>query len=55
MTIGSLKSGRPAIGEVLTIIPNHACAVSNLHDVIHGVVGGLVERSYPVAARGRVA
>ena len=44
-----------AIGDVLTIIPNHACAVSNLHDVVHGVAGGRVERSYRVAARGRVA
>jgi D-serine deaminase-like pyridoxal phosphate-dependent protein len=49
------ETGRPAIGEVLTIIPNHACAVTNLHDVVHGVVGDQVERSYPVAARGRVA
>ncbi|NNG03256.1 MAG: D-TA family PLP-dependent enzyme [Inquilinus sp.] len=48
------ESVRPAIGEILTIVPNHACAVSNLHDVVHGVVGDDVERSYPVAARGRV-
>ena len=48
------ESTRPAIGEVLTIIPNHACAVTNLHDMVHGVVGDQVERSYPVAARGRV-
>ncbi len=51
----SEESGRPAIGETLTIIPNHACAVTNLHDLVHGVVDGRVERSYPVAARGRVA
>ncbi len=49
------ESGRPTIGDVLTIIPNHACAVSNLHEVVHGVVGDRVDRSYPVAARGRVA
>ncbi len=49
------ETGRPAIGEVLTIIPNHACAVSNLHDQVHAVIGERVERSYPVAARGRVA
>ena len=49
------ESGRPSIGDVLTIIPNHACAVSNLHEVVHGVAGDRVERSYPVAARGRVA
>ena len=51
----SAESARPAIGEILTIIPNHACVVSNLHDFVHGVVGDRVERSYPVAARGRVA
>ena len=49
------EGSRPQIGDVLTIIPNHACAVTNLHDVVHGVVGDTVERSYPVAARGRVA
>lgn len=49
------ETGRPAIGEVLNIIPNHACAVTNLHDVVHGAVGDQVERSYTVAARGRVA
>ena len=43
------SSGRPAIGDVLTIIPNHACAVTNLHDVVHGGGGDMVERSYPVA------
>lgn len=45
---------RPAIGERVTIIPNHACVVSNLHDLVHGVRGDRVERTFQVAARGRV-
>jgi D-serine deaminase-like pyridoxal phosphate-dependent protein len=47
-------NARPAIGERVTIIPNHACAVSNLHDVVYGVRGSRVERAFAVAARGKV-
>jgi D-serine deaminase-like pyridoxal phosphate-dependent protein len=47
-------NARPAIGERVTIIPNHACAVSNLHDVVYGVRGNRVERAFAVAARGKV-
>ena len=44
----------PRIGERLRIIPNHACVVSNLFDIVH-LFGpdGTVE-TVPVAARGRV-
>jgi D-serine deaminase-like pyridoxal phosphate-dependent protein len=44
----------PRIGERLRIVPNHACVVSNLFDVVH-LLGpeGEVE-TVPVAARGRV-
>ena len=44
----------PRIGERVTIIPNHACAVTNLHDVVYGVRGDRVERVFKVEARGRV-
>jgi D-serine deaminase-like pyridoxal phosphate-dependent protein len=44
----------PQIGERVTIIPDHACAVSNLHDRVYGVRGGRIERVFEVAARGRV-
>jgi D-serine deaminase-like pyridoxal phosphate-dependent protein len=45
---------RPAIGDRIAIIPNHACVVTNLFDEVHFVGGnGPVER-VPVAARGRV-
>ena len=36
------------------MIPNHACVVSNLHDVVYAVRGERVERVLPVAARGKV-
>lgn len=50
----SASNTRPHIGERVTIIPNHACAVTNLHDVLYGVRGDRVERVFKVEARGRV-
>ena len=50
----SASNARPRIGERVTVVPNHACAVTNLHDVIYGVRGDRVERVFQVAARGRV-
>lgn len=44
---------RPAVGELVRIIPNHVCIVVHLNDVIVGVRGDSVETSWPVAARGR--
>ena len=48
------SNAKPGIGERVTVIPNHACVVSNLHDTVYAVRGGRVERVLPVAARGRV-
>jgi D-serine deaminase-like pyridoxal phosphate-dependent protein len=45
---------RPKVGEVVSVIPNHCCSVSNMNDEIHGVRNGLVEVIWPVAARGKV-
>ncbi len=45
---------KPEIGERVTVIPNHACGVSNLHDVIYGLRGGRVEAVWPILARGKV-
>ena len=45
---------RPAIGERVTIIPNHCCPVTNLLDQVVGVRAGQVELTWPVAARGKV-
>ncbi len=47
-------SDRPAVGDRLRIVPNHACPVSNLFDTIVLVRGAAVEETVPVAARGRV-
>jgi D-serine deaminase-like pyridoxal phosphate-dependent protein len=45
---------RPGIGDVVTVIPNHCCAVSNMVDQVHVVRSGRVEVIWPVAARGAV-
>lgn len=42
------------VGERVTILPNHACVVANLHDRLVGVSMGRVEALLQVAARGRV-
>jgi D-serine deaminase-like pyridoxal phosphate-dependent protein len=44
---------KPAIGERLVIIPNHACAVTNLTDAFVGLRGNHAE-IVPVDARGKV-
>jgi D-serine deaminase-like pyridoxal phosphate-dependent protein len=44
---------RPAVGEQVRVVPNHACIVVHLHERIYGLRGGRVETSWPVAARGR--
>lgn len=50
----SASNARPAVGERVTVIPNHACVVSNLFDTVYGVRGDRVERAFTVAARGLV-
>ena len=45
---------RPAVGDVVHVVPNHCCVVTNMVDEIHGVRAGQVEVVWPVAARGRV-
>jgi D-serine deaminase-like pyridoxal phosphate-dependent protein len=44
---------RPEIGERVRVVPNHVCIVTHLNDLIYGVRGDKVERSWPVDARGR--
>jgi D-serine deaminase-like pyridoxal phosphate-dependent protein len=44
----------PAIGERVTIIPNHACTTANMHDEIVMHRGGEVVQTLPTAARGKV-
>jgi D-serine deaminase-like pyridoxal phosphate-dependent protein len=45
---------RPEVGEVVTIVPNHACGCTNLHDEVVAHRGGRVVAVWPVAARGRI-
>jgi D-serine deaminase-like pyridoxal phosphate-dependent protein len=42
------------LGEKLHIIPNHVCVVMNLHETVHGHRHNEVERTWPVAARGKL-
>ena len=44
----------PGVGERVTVIPNHVCAVSNLLNEVYGLRGEHVEVVWPVAARGLV-
>jgi D-serine deaminase-like pyridoxal phosphate-dependent protein len=42
------------VGDRVEVIPNHACTCVNLHDVLYGARGGVVELEMPVIARGMV-
>lgn len=44
----------PSVGELLRIIPNHACVVSNMVDTVYMVRGDHLVRVELVAARGKV-
>jgi D-serine deaminase-like pyridoxal phosphate-dependent protein len=48
----SRTSWRPAVGDIVRIVPNHVCVSVNLHDRVWGVRGEDVETSWQVAARG---
>jgi D-serine deaminase-like pyridoxal phosphate-dependent protein len=45
---------KPKVGEIVSVIPNHCCVVSNMVDEVYGVRDGVVEVIWPVAARGGV-
>jgi D-serine deaminase-like pyridoxal phosphate-dependent protein len=45
---------RPKIGDVVSVVPNHCCVVSNMVDEVYGIRNGVVEVVWPVAARGTV-
>jgi len=46
------SAAKPGIGEVISIVPNHCCVVSNMVDEVYGIRDGIVEVVWPVAARG---
>ena len=48
------SNARPAVAERVTVIPNHACVVTNLADRVYGVRGDEVVEVFQVAARGLV-
>ena len=39
---------------MVNVIPDHCCSVSNMNDEVDGVRNGMVELTWPVAARGKV-
>ncbi len=45
---------RPDIGEVVTVIPNHACGCTNMHDDVAVHRSGRLVGLWPVAARGKL-
>lgn len=45
---------KPEVGDVVSIIPNHTCVVTNLHDTVLVTRGGKLEGEWAVAARGRI-
>lgn len=45
---------KPRIGDVIRIIPNHCCPVTNLFDRVNLIRDGELVETVPVAARGRV-
>ena len=49
----STSGWRPQVGDQVRVIPNHVCIVVHLNDIVYGVRNGAIERSWPVAARGR--
>lgn len=42
------------VGELVRIVPNHACVVTNMVDAVHVIEGGAPKGTWPVVARGRV-
>jgi D-serine deaminase-like pyridoxal phosphate-dependent protein len=49
----SATDWRPRVGDRVRVVPNHVCIVVHLADLVYGVRGGVLENSWPVAARGR--
>jgi D-serine deaminase-like pyridoxal phosphate-dependent protein len=47
-------AAKPRVGEIVNIIPNHCCVVSNMVDEVVCLRDGRVEDVWPVAARGKV-
>jgi D-serine deaminase-like pyridoxal phosphate-dependent protein len=50
----SACAAKPKIGDMIRIIPNHCCPVTNLFDRVNLIRNGELVETVPVAARGRV-
>jgi D-serine deaminase-like pyridoxal phosphate-dependent protein len=50
----SACAARPEVGEVVTVVPNHACGCTNLHDQVAVHRSGRMVGFWPVAARGKL-
>ncbi|MBV9530291.1 MAG: D-TA family PLP-dependent enzyme [Bradyrhizobium sp.] len=50
----SRSNTRPSVGDVVRIVPNHACVVVNLMDEVLTVRGEEIVGTLPVAARGKL-
>ena len=50
--LSACTGAKPAIGERVRVVPNHACVVSNLFNSVHGLRDGRLERVFSVEARG---
>jgi len=50
----SRSNTRPAVGDVVRIIPNHVCVVVNMFDDVVMVRGDEIIGTLPVAARGKI-
>jgi D-serine deaminase-like pyridoxal phosphate-dependent protein len=50
----SACDGRPEVGDVVTVVPNHACGTTNMHDEVVAHRGGDVVATWPLAARGKL-
>jgi D-serine deaminase-like pyridoxal phosphate-dependent protein len=46
--------GRPQVGDLVTIVPNHACGTTNMHDEVVAHRGGTVVAVWPIDARGKL-
>lgn len=43
----------PTVGSLVRVVPNHVCIAVHLADTMHGIRSDIVERSWPITARGR--
>ncbi|MBS9403654.1 D-TA family PLP-dependent enzyme [Halomonas sp. TRM85114] len=50
----SACTDKPALGDMVRVIPNHACVVTNLFDMVYLVRGDNVEREAEITSRGNL-